>query len=133
MVLTQKIGRVKIYVNDYNKTINSELRKLIYTEFEKLFKSKYESSEYKKALYFDCTYSVSGSFIISLDISMLYLGVYQTLINYNYLYPFLVKIVEEFKNHIITVKKFSTLIAVMSFDIIPTHKIKPVIEKSEAN
>jgi len=132
MVLTQKIGQVKFYVNDYNKTINSELRKLIYSEFEKLFKSKYENAEYKKAMYFDCTYSENGSFIISLDISMLYLGVYQTLLNYNYLYPFLLKIVEEVKNHIITVKGFFTLIAVMSFDIIPINKIKPTIEKSEA-
>jgi|GEM_PF-6981285 len=132
MVLTQKIGKVKFYINDYNKIINNELRSLIYAEFEQLFKSKYESSEYKKALYFDCTYSQNGSFIISLDISILYLGVFQTLINYNYLYPFLVKIIDEVKNQIISVKEVTTLIAVMSFDIIPIQKIKPVIEKSEA-
>ena len=132
MVLTQKIGKVIFYINDYDKTINNELRSLIYAEFELLFKSKYESSEYKKALYFDCTYSQTGNFIISLDISILYLGVYQTFINYNYLYPFLVKIIEEVKNQIITVKDFTTLITVMSFDIIPIQKIKQVIEKSEA-
>ena len=132
MVLTQKVGQVKYYVNDYNKIINNELRKLVYTEFEILFKSKYENSEYQKALYFDCTYSESGSFIISIEISILYLGVYQTLINYNYLYPFLVKIIDEVKNQIISVKDFTTLIAVISFDIIPIHKIKPIIEKSEA-
>ena len=132
MVYTQHIGQVKFYVNDFYKIISSELRTQILYEFEILFKCKYENSDYKKVLYFDCTYSENGSLIITLKISILYLGVYQTSINYKYLYTFLVGIIEELKNCKLTLNNFNSSIAVMSFDIVPPTKIKSIIEKSEA-
>ncbi len=132
MAYTQKIGTMKIYVNDYGQTIINEIRKEIYNEFAKLFKSEYENSEYKKALYFDLTYTENGDFIITLKINILYSGVYQTILNYSFIHPFLLNIIEEFKNIKITTNNFSTLITVMASDIVSINNLKKIIEKSEA-
>jgi len=132
MVYTQKIGYVKFYFNDNCKALAEEARAKLYYKFEKLFKSKYEDSEYKEALYFDCTYTKDGDFIITLLINTLYCGIYQTIINHGFIYPFLLNIIEELKNIEVNADAFSSKVAVMDSNLVTVQNLKPMLEKSGA-
>ena len=132
MVLTQKVGGIKFFVNQYDNIINKEERDGLFKYFEKLFNEKLDSSKYKEALYFDSTYHDTIDFIIEINISILYLGLYQTEINYSYIYPYLTDFVSDLANTFLEYSNKKYLLAVMELQLITQDEICAVLERSEA-
>ena len=132
MVLTQKIGGIKIFVNQGSHIINKETRDELFKIFEKVFNEKLDLSNYKEALYFDCTYKDTDDFIIEINISVLYVGLYQTEINYSYIHPYLIGFANDFGNTILELNDKKYLIAVMVLQLISLDEINSIIERSEA-
>lgn len=133
MPLTQKIGKIKFYINNDIKSIDENVRKDAYSAFEKKFDKLLSKSEYKEALFFENTAQGKGDFIIETHISILYSGLYQTYVNYNYIHPYLTELISELKNVYLNEAKKKYKLAIMMFDLVSLNNICTLLEHSEAH
>lgn len=130
-VVTQKVGSVKVFINNTDDLELSQ-RIIVFNEFEIVFKRMFEGSEYKDALYFDGTYNSKGDLKVEINISILFNGIYQSAVNYEFIQPFLVSIIDEIKNHTLVVDNISYLMAIQSLTLISLSEIYSVLERAYA-
>jgi hypothetical protein len=74
----------------------------------------------------------SIDFIIEINISVLYCGLYQTEINYGYIYPYLTDFVNDIANTFLEYSDKKYLLTVMELQLITQDEICGALERSEA-
>ncbi len=133
MPLTQKIGKVKYFINHKHKVLDAKTIENIYSLFEKRFDEFIARSEYKEALYFESVCQRNGDLIINMDVSILYNGIFQTEVNYSYIHPYLKELIYKLTNIYLDEKDNLYKLTVMKSEFVSMDEIFYLLERSEAH
>lgn len=131
-VLTTSIGEFEIYVNN-GSDIESSSRESFAKKVQTMLEGKDKEVEYNDALYYEVSVKSTGELTLQLKVNILYLGIYQTITNYKFIFLFLKRKLDDIKNAVIVFNDKKYPISLKSANLLSENQLLESLEKSEAS